>query len=339
MVEEADPLLARSPRARSRWTWKIGIAAMVIIGVVFAIAAANAGLRGEIGAAATLGKQPEGTGKKASVGLAAEARNAAAKTAAVGDDDADETAPAPAPANETVPADDVAAAAEETAAAANATAPAPAPAAETPSASPEEDAARANDWEEAEAAEDKEGTAADETAAPADETAPAPAPAPANETVPADDVAAAAEETAAAANATAPAPAPANETVPANDAAPAPAPAPSAAASADVADYEANAEAEPAKDTMAAVIEITVKNDETVTTAPGDTYTLFIHNSKTVAQLKARVKDLDGVPPERQILFFNGTRLEKDGKALREYDIETGDTVTVHHTSYWKKDA
>ena len=65
MVEEADPLLARSPRARSRWTWKIGIAAMVIIGVVFAIAAANAGLRGEIGAAATLGKQPEGTGKKA----------------------------------------------------------------------------------------------------------------------------------------------------------------------------------------------------------------------------------------------------------------------------------
>ena len=90
MVEEADPLLARSPRARSRWTWKIGIAAMVIIGVVFAIAAANAGLRGEIGAAATLGKQPEGTGKKASVGLAAEARNAAAKTAAVGDDDADE---------------------------------------------------------------------------------------------------------------------------------------------------------------------------------------------------------------------------------------------------------
>jgi hypothetical protein len=90
---------------------------------------------------------------------------------------------------------------------------------------------------------------------------------------------------------------------------------------------------------MAAVIEITVKNDETVTTAPGDTYTLFIHNSKTVAQLKARVKDLDGVPPERQILFFNGTRLEKDGKALREYDIETGDTVTVHHTSYWKKDA
>ena len=228
MVEEADPLLARSPRARSRWTWKIGIAAMVIIGVVFAIAAANAGLRGEIGAAATLGKQPEGTGKKASVGLAAEARNAAAKTAAVGDDDADETAPAPAPANETVPAD---------------------------------------------------------------------------------------------------------------DAAPATAPAPSAAASADVADYEANAEAEPAKDTMAAVIEITVKNDETVTTAPGDTYTLFIHNSKTVAQLKARVKDLDGVPPERQILFFNGTRLEKDGKALREYDIETGDTVTVHHTSYWKKDA
>ena len=228
MVEEADPLLARSPRARSRWTWKIGIAAMVIIGVVFAIAAANAGLRGEIGAAATLGKQPEGTGKKASVGLAAEARNAAAKTAAVGDDDADETAPAPAPANETVPA---------------------------------------------------------------------------------------------------------------NDAAPATAPAPSAAASADVADYEANAEAEPAKDTMAAVIEITVKNDETVTTAPGDTYTLFIHNSKTVAQLKARVKDLDGVPPERQILFFNGTRLEKDGKALREYDIETGDTVTVHHTSYWKKDA
>jgi hypothetical protein len=206
----------------------------------------------------------------------------------VGDDDADETAPAPAPANETVPADDVAAAAEETAAAANATAPAPAPA---------------------------------------------------NETVPADDVAAAAEETAAAANATAPAPAPANETVPANDAAPATAPAPSAAASADVADYEANAEAEPAKDTMAAVIEITVKNDETVTTAPGDTYTLFIHNSKTVAQLKARVKDLDGVPPERQILFFNGTRLEKDGKALREYDIETGDTVTVHHTSYWKKDA
>jgi hypothetical protein len=201
---------------------------MVIIGVVFAIAAANAGLRGEIGAAATLGKQPEGTGKKASVGLAAEARNAAAKTAAVGDDDADETAPAPAPANETVPA---------------------------------------------------------------------------------------------------------------NDAAPATAPAPSAAASADVADYEANAEAEPAKDTMAAVIEITVKNDETVTTAPGDTYTLFIHNSKTVAQLKARVKDLDGVPPERQILFFNGTRLEKDGKALREYDIETGDTVTVHHTSYWKKDA
>ena len=338
-MDEADPLLARSPRARSRWTWKIGIAAMVIIGVVFAIAAANAGLRGEIGAAATLGKQPEGTGKKASVGLAAEARNAAAKTAAVGDDDADETAPAPAPANETVPADDVAAAAEETAAAANATAPAPAPAAETPSASPEEDAARANDWEEAEAAEDKEGTAADETAAPADETAPAPAPAPANETVPADDVAAAAEETAAAANATAPAPAPANETVPANDAAPATAPAPSAAASADVADYEANAEAEPAKDTMAAVIEITVKNDETVTTAPGDTYTLFIHNSKTVAQLKARVKDLDGVPPERQILFFNGTRLEKDGKALREYDIETGDTVTVHHTSYWKKDA
>ena len=258
MVEEADPLLARSPRARSRWTWKIGIAAMVIIGVVFAIAAANAGLRGEIGAAATLGKQPEGTGKKASVGLAAEARNAAAKTAAVGDDDADETAPAPAPANETVPADDVAAAAEETAAAANATATAPAPA---------------------------------------------------------------------------------NETVPADDAAPATAPAPSAAASADVADYEANAEAEPAKDTMAAVIEITVKNDETVTTAPGDTYTLFIHNSKTVAQLKARVKDLDGVPPERQILFFNGTRLEKDGKALREYDIETGDTVTVHHTSYWKKDA
>ena len=52
-------------------------------------------------------------------------------------------------------------------------------------------------------------------------------------------------------------------------------------------------------------------------------YTIFIHylNDDTIQDIKNKIKFKEGIPPELQLLFFNGKQLE-DNKTLKDYNIK-----------------
>ncbi len=58
----------------------------------------------------------------------------------------------------------------------------------------------------------------------------------------------------------------------------------------------------------------------------GHTTVVYAAASVTIEQLKARVQDLNGTPPDQQRLVFMGKQLE-DGRTLAEYNIERSSTI------------
>lgn len=58
------------------------------------------------------------------------------------------------------------------------------------------------------------------------------------------------------------------------------------------------------------------------------TITLEVEPSDSVENLKAKVQDQIGLPPDEQILTFNSVVLE-DGRTLSDYNIQAGSTITL----------
>lgn len=67
-------------------------------------------------------------------------------------------------------------------------------------------------------------------------------------------------------------------------------------------------------------IEILIK------TLTGKKFSLKIFDNITVLQLKSKLKELEGIPEDQQILMFNGNQLE-DNQYLKDYSICDKDTI------------
>lgn len=64
-----------------------------------------------------------------------------------------------------------------------------------------------------------------------------------------------------------------------------------------------------------------------IKTLTGKTITIRIELFATVEDLKYRIQDMEGIPPDQQRLVFNGIELKDDTKRLKDHNVQKDNTL------------